>query len=125
MRILVVDDDDLVRELLREILVDGGHDVIEAANAKAAYASVDQDASPGLVITDVNLGAWGNGFDVARYARDRLPDVLVIVISAIPYLASGQIDSPERFMQKPFEGGELLEIISEMDQSVRQPAPGC
>jgi DNA-binding response OmpR family regulator len=87
-RILVVDDDDGLRHLLRLVLRREGFEVIEAANGDEALARV-HDSSPTLVLLDVMMPGL-DGFDVCRRLRSdhqthRLPIVFVSAINDIKH----------------------------------------
>ena len=72
-RIMVVDDDALIRETLVAHFRDGGIDVSEAASAELALAAVGRLA-PDVVITDVRMGGM-DGFTLLRRSRSAMPDV--------------------------------------------------
>ncbi len=79
-RIMVVDDDALIRETLVAHFRDGGIDVSEAASAEQALATVGR-AAPDVVITDVRMGGM-DGLTLLRTIKERLPDVMVLVMTA-------------------------------------------
>ena len=85
-RILVADDDDGLRHLLRLVLCREGFEVIEAADGTEALARA-YDSSPSLVLLDVMMPGL-DGFDVCRQLRSdqrthRLPIVFVSAIDDI------------------------------------------
>jgi DNA-binding response OmpR family regulator len=85
-RILIADDDDGLRHLLRLVLCREGFEVIEAADGTEALARA-YDSSPSLVLLDVMMPGL-DGFDVCRQLRSdqrthRLPIVFVSAIDDI------------------------------------------
>jgi DNA-binding NarL/FixJ family response regulator/anti-anti-sigma regulatory factor len=81
MRIVVVDDTDLIRGLLRAVLTDAGHDVIgEAANGMTGVQATVA-LTPDLVIMDWNMPGM-NGVDATRRIRARCPGVEVVAYSS-------------------------------------------
>jgi DNA-binding response OmpR family regulator len=85
-RILIADDDDGLRHLLRLVLCREGFEVIEAADGPEALARA-YDSSPSLVLLDVMMPGL-DGFDVCRKLRSdqrthRLPIVFVTAIDDI------------------------------------------
>ena len=68
-RILVVDDERAVRDLLRRCLESDGYEVTEAAGGQEAMAAI-QNGGIDLVRLDINLGGQ-SGLDVAQAVRDR------------------------------------------------------
>jgi DNA-binding response OmpR family regulator len=107
-RILVVDDDEDIRILLRELLARAGYRVEEAADGKAALRKLFE-LPPALVLLDVNMPEL-DGYQTLERIRD-LSDVPVIMVTArteelerVRGLASGADD----YVSKPFGRQELL-----------------
>ena len=107
-RILVVDDEKMIRWSLTEALRGWGFDPVEAATATTALSSFEAE-SPGAVLLDINLPD-GSGLDVLRKMRQREPDAVIIMITAnvlvdetIAALRGGAYD----FIGKPINLEEL------------------
>jgi len=105
-RILVVDDEVEVREILAETLVDCGYTVVTAASGEEALPVLAQDHSVGMVITDVRMPGM-SGLALAEEIRRRWPQVKVVLISGY-FLPAG---APQRFLKKPFHMKELASIV--------------
>ncbi|HEY2220330.1 MAG TPA: response regulator transcription factor, partial [Gaiellaceae bacterium] len=110
-RILVVDDDEDIRSLLRELLSRAGYRVEEAANGRAALRQLFE-TPPALVLLDVSMPEL-DGYQTLERIRD-LSDVPVIMLTArtqelerVRGLASGADD----YVPKPFGRQELLARI--------------
>jgi len=110
-RILVVDDDEALCALLADAL--GGEENLEVICAhtdRIAYGLIPTLPTFRALVVDVDLGAGTTGFDVARFARRVIPDLLVIYVSGATSNASleafGVPDA--QFLQKPFTPHELL-----------------
>ncbi len=108
-RILIVDDDDLLRQSLREQLTAEGFDVREAETAAAGLAALEGE-DVDAVLLDIGLPD-GDGRDVCRTLRARRHTVPVIMLTAadtdadaIVGLESGAND----YVAKPFRLGVLL-----------------
>lgn len=110
-RILIVDDDDPSRALLRVLLEREGAHVVEAVDGRSALASL-QRAPPDLLLLDVNMPP-PDGIEVTRLVRERLSEAELPIIlvtghadtaSKVAGLGAGATD----FISKPFEGGELV-----------------
>jgi DNA-binding response OmpR family regulator len=84
-RVLIVEDQSLVGLALKESLQDAGADVVWVQSDRAAYTALQGNGLPfDVLILDVDLGHGTTGFDIARFARQRDPDVGVIFSSGSP-----------------------------------------
>ena len=79
-RILVVDEDGTTRRVIRALLEDAGHDVVEAENGKEGLRAMGVDV-PALVITELYMDDM-DGIEFLRTIRDRWPDEPVLVMSS-------------------------------------------
>jgi CheY-like chemotaxis protein len=77
MRILVVEDDALVREVAVETLTEEGYEVVEAENGETALEHC-RDHTADLIFTDIRLPGDVNGWDIAELCRETNPDIPVI-----------------------------------------------
>src|SRR4051812_48250907 len=101
-RILVVDDDRMVRRLMADCLAEAGHRVREASNAEEAMDSILADEDFSLIITDVRMPGACDGFGLSRWVKSRRPATKVLVVSG--YAGDPQADIPrhDAFLSKPF-----------------------
>lgn len=122
MRVLLIEDDPLVRSVLSETLDGNGFEVDGLANAEDALILLGAGQVPDVLVTDVNLGPGLDGFDLADLARQRHPDVEVILISGttpdLPRRAAGR---HEHFLQKPFPPEQLAAMIREAGAEAPEP----
>jgi DNA-binding NtrC family response regulator len=103
---LVVEDDELQREILSEFLTDENMEVIQCESAEAAELIIARvGAGLSLLVTDFRLAGEGTGVDVACFAKERFPHLRVILMSGEDSL---RIPADVRFLQKPFHPGKLL-----------------
>jgi two-component system cell cycle response regulator CpdR len=108
--IMLVEDEALVRELLREVLEEDGVSV-HAAEDGAAAMSLLEHARPTVLVTDINLGPGPDGFEVSRRARDVCPAVKVVYMSARPAQFAGQGVTGALMIAKPFDLERLAASI--------------
>jgi CheY-like chemotaxis protein len=102
LKVLLLEDDELVRSTLAEGLEHAGLQVAEFSDPREALHRLETIAPPDVVVTDVDLGSTMNGFDVAIAAHNRWPLVGVILISGLPADHTGQrLDQRDRYLQKP------------------------
>jgi DNA-binding NarL/FixJ family response regulator len=98
-RVVVADDDVLLREGLASLLDRSGFDVVGQTGDSRDLLGLVRESSPKLVVTDIRMPPTQTteGLDVARLIRDEFPEVAILVLSAhvevehaIELLASGQ-----------------------------------
>ena len=89
-RVLLVDDETLIRELLAEVLRDAGLDVVEARNADEALRVLSHDRID-ILLTDVQMPGKLDGVDLARHARHNHAEMPVMIISAYMHRVMGRI----------------------------------
>lgn len=88
-RLLIVEDEFLIRMTLAEVLTDDGYEVIEAANADEALAALARYDDILVMLTDIQLPGSLDGKAVAAKARERRPDLPVIFMSGRPDPTAG------------------------------------
>lgn len=110
MRVLLIEDDAMVRRLLTETLADEDIEVDGLANAEDALVLLGAGQVPDVLVADIDLGTGLSGLDLAGLARERHPAMEVVLISG-SRPGAGELGSHDRFLQKPFEPGELAEAI--------------
>jgi DNA-binding response OmpR family regulator len=121
MKILLVDDDELLRNLLTELLTQAGYEVVGTADPHAVLALPEAIVPPSLVISDIDLDSEINGFDVSTVAHRLWPAVRVILISGLPVNHTGQaLDQRDRYIQKPFSSAHLLRAIESSTKDARR-----
>ena len=128
--VLVVDDEPVLRFLMREILQDEGYAVIDAADGKTMLELL-QGVQPDLVLMDVMMpGVDGREAYQALRSRADVPDLPVVMMSAA--VQPGQLDpSIAAFLRKPFDLTELVELVAHLigppheDGKVKTTGPGA
>lgn len=100
--VLVVDDNEDVRETVVLVLRRLGYEVVDAATAEEALAHADT-VPPAVLVCDVVLGAGPDGITVARQMRQRLPELAVVLMSGYAASQLGLADAPPdyQFLPKP------------------------
>ena len=114
-RILVVEDDELLRETLSEVLSDEGHDVRAAANGADALHQLDRH-QPDLIVLDLMMPVMdGFAFREAQRSRGVALEVPLLVLSAVRDLdAAGHRLGAAAWMTKPFRLDEVLATVSRL-----------
>lgn len=80
-RILVVDDEESILNILCDILEKDGYTVYRATNARQALKVWDKNDKPGIVLTDLYLGADMDGVALCSRIRFEEPKTIVIAIT--------------------------------------------
>jgi two-component system, chemotaxis family, chemotaxis protein CheY len=117
-RILLIDDDDSVRTVLRLILIQFGHAVIEARNGKEGIEMFTL-ANPDLLITDIVMPEK-EGLEVLIEIRKIRPSVKIIAISGggrvnpTDYLRSAKFLGAAKVLAKPIPSDVLISAVNEV-----------
>ena len=119
-RILLVEDDEAVREILRKALVFAGHAVDEASNGDVALAAYRRKAAD-LVITDLVMPDK-DGLETIMALRRLDPAVKIIAMSGGGrtlgsgqlYLETARSIGAREILAKPFTGAALLQAVNQV-----------
>ncbi len=112
-RILFVEDEDLIRLIVSEILVEAGIEVTEASNGEAALALLQTWDGFDLLLTDVHMPGRFSGVDVARYMRSLRPEMPVVFVTGRPdaLRAFGPPGPRDRCILKPYRPTDVIAAI--------------
>jgi PAS domain S-box-containing protein len=123
--VLVVEDEEGVRQSVREILQSAGYSVLEAATPDEAFALMARHAQPiHLLITDVVMPGCTGGVFASRF-REHYPESRVLFISGYTddaIVRHGVARSEVKLLKKPFTIGTLTTTIRELLDAEPVPA---
>src|SRR5262249_7514599 len=112
--ILVVEDDDMVRELTRSMLLSLGYTVLEAANPSLALALCQQvDVRIDLLLSDVVMPQM-RGSELWQKVRALRPEIRILFMSGYTWdvvVRHGVVEESVSFIQKPFTMAELGRVV--------------
>jgi PAS domain S-box-containing protein len=115
--VLILEDEDGVRELAARILTERGYRVVPARNGREALAALrDPASSPGLLVTDVIVPDMGTG-ELEWQVHALRPDLPILYMSGYPrddILDRGLLREDQPFLQKPFTGEDLASDVGRM-----------
>ncbi len=114
-RVMVVDDEAMVRQFVISVLTSSGYHVFDAESPAQALRLLEANPDVDLVVTDVVMPG-GNGLDLADTMRTRKPDLRVLFISGYEP-PDGRTVPKANFLQKPFRIPEFLERVRTMLES--------
>jgi PAS domain S-box-containing protein len=124
-KVLVVTDEPMVRGLLREILAQGGFDVLVAANDEEAHAAVaGTQGAILLLLADLDM-AGGKAADFVRRLAHLSPGTRVLLLSSCPEEETSAEEFARRgyeIVRKPFQPGGLLARLTRI--LAASPGPG-
>lgn len=110
-RILVVEDEVLIRFMVSDELREAGYDAIEACNADEAVAILESRVSVDLVISDVRMPGTIDGLGLLAFIRASFPDLPVIMMSGHLEPRLAMIDGATQFVAKPFLLDAVLKAV--------------
>lgn len=112
--ILVAEDDELIRAIMCEVMLDHGFTPAPAASTPEALAVVEERSDLCAAFIDIDLGDRGGGFHVARRMHDLRPGVKIL------YTSGGARADYERervdgatFVAKPYLPDRVCDLIAE------------
>ena len=114
--ILVVEDQDDIRQLLADSLEEFGHEIRTARAAEEAIEILGGNAQIEVLVTDITLPGRMTGLDLVRKARELMPDLKILTISG--YASEDSIGASHlgrcAFLPKPFRLSDLNRAVSEL-----------
>ena len=123
--ILVVDDEDTVRELIARSLGESGYRVLQASHGAAGIGLLELKAEGvSLVICDLVMPVLG-GREMSDWMKEHCPGVPLLFISGYPraYLEAHHLYDPTvPMLRKPFLPSRLLETVDELVTAGPAPA---
>jgi CheY-like chemotaxis protein len=102
-RVLVVEDEPLVRMGIADFLEDSGFEVFEAGNADQAIAVLVENRDIRVMFTDIDMPGSMDGLKLAAVVRDRWPPIKIIVTSGYRIVNSDELPVDTQFLPKPYD----------------------
>ena len=119
--ILVVDDNDTVRNAMLQVLHSGGYQTLDAQNAEQTVSLIEQYDGPiHLILTDVVMPPGVSGRELIEHIRPMKPMIKVLFMSGysedliINEDVNAILESGEEFLEKPISAEILLKKVREM-----------
>ena len=115
-RVLIVDDEDEIRKVVRLTLTKAGFDVVEAEDGEKAIEKIRADDNPLMVdaiLCDIQMPKV-NGIEAVAFFRQQFPSVPVIILTGHPQvkdatalMKQGVVD----YLEKPISPEKLTEVV--------------
>lgn len=100
VKVLLAEDEFMVRFVVAEEMRDLGWEVLEMETADDAIAAIDAGLRFDLLVTDINMPGGADGIDLACITRDLVEDVRIVIMSGRP---QGDLQKYcDIYLQKPF-----------------------
>lgn len=122
-RVLLVDDDDAVRNMMTVTLERKGFEVVAASDVPEALRLIATETFDAL-ITDLHMPNPADGFTVISAMRHSQPDALTLLVSGYPDVQTAMsaiLLEADEIIVKPFEPGKLTDLLRE-EMLTRKPA---
>ena len=122
-RVLVVEDDDTLREALCDTIEFGGYRALAAADGREALDRMQRDAVD-MIISDVQMDGM-DGHHLLREVRSRRPEMPFVLITAhgsVPDAVNAMRDGATDYLLKPFAAEVLLDRVARMEAPAAAPA---
>jgi len=111
-KVLLVDDEALVRLTVAEVLEDSGFEVVEAESAPEAAEILMSRNDVDAVLTDIRMPGAFDGMELARRVSESWPRVKVLVMSGWSTSDPSTLPQSARFLRKPFESQVLTRELA-------------
>ena len=114
-RVLIVEDDFLIRLTLAEVLSDEGYKVFEAESGDEALKLIQTTPDVAILLTDIQLPGVLDGRALVRRARETRPDLPVIFMTGRPVaLDANEAGGKEMYVAKPYLPSEICTAVRRM-----------
>lgn len=114
--VLVVEDDQLIRGMVEEVLTEGGFESFSASSGEEAVSLLEENHGKyRALITDINLSGKLDGWDVAKLARELNADIQVIYVTgaaAHEWPFRGVPNSV--LLNKPFAPAQVVTAVAQL-----------
>lgn len=110
-KVLVIDDDDELADVIREVLRDAGYSVATVRHGAAALELVEQIA-PDLILLDLSMPIMDGWSFVSQYRRSAKEGAHIVLLTGNPHAPDiARTLSADGFITKPFEIDDLVAIV--------------
>ncbi len=123
-KILLVDDDSNLLEMMQELLTNKDFEVVPAASVTEALRQIATQHFD-VLLTDLHMPGPGDGFTLVTAMRHTQPEALTLVLSGFPDVQEAMaaiLLQADEVLSKPVDGRQLVELIRKRTQE-RKPLP--
>ena len=113
-KVLVVEDEMVLRMRAVDMVEDAGYTSVEAVDADQAVAILESRSDIALLLTDIQMPGSMDGLGLAHSVHDRWPPIKIILVSGQLKLANLDIPAGSRFFGKPLEAKVMIAQMQSM-----------
>lgn len=125
-RVLLAEDEFLIRMVLAEELAEQGHVVIEASSGDEAMRIVDAGEVCDILVTDIQMPGTLDGIGLATQLRTRQPGTPVVYVTGRPesLAAIKTLERYDAIIRKPFAAAEIVTVVRDILAHAEGPMAG-
>jgi CheY-like chemotaxis protein len=120
LRVLLVEDDSIIRMGAAELIRELGHEVLEASNARQALAALEKGPPPDVLFTDVGLPGMP-GTALAALVRAARPEIGVIFATGYNERPGMAGQAGVELLGKPYRAADLTRAFQAIQTALRKP----
>jgi DNA-binding NtrC family response regulator len=109
LKVLVVDDEEAILDLLVLAFEEAGFDVATASNAVDAHRILEESGSISLVVTDVSMPGSLDGVAFGQFVASTHPEMPLIIVSGVTQPDDRDLPVGAAFIAKPFKPSLLVD----------------
>lgn len=123
--VLVVEDETLLQIAVQDALQEAGYDVICCSTGRAALLELERhEKKIKALVTDIRLGSGPDGWEVARRARELMPEIPAVYTTADGKTAWSAYGVPGSVLvEKPFAESQIVVAVSQLINVPASPPP--
>ena len=114
MKVLIVEDEAMVRLIGADAVADAGYEVLEASSADEALTILQGVEEVHILFSDIRMPGTMDGLQLARIVHDRWPSIRIVLTSGDTFLQDRDVPDNGRFLAKPYKVDALQRTITEL-----------
>lgn len=111
LKVLVVEDEPLLLIDIVDLLEDEGFTALDAGNADTALVVMTEHEDIDVLITDIDMPGSMNGLELAHCARQKFPEMAIVVISGKLNATKEDVPPGGRFIPKPYLHSAIIKAL--------------
>ncbi len=112
--IVLVDEEPTIRQATARHLQEAQFEVLEATDSDAALTLLEKRSAVHALVTDAHLPGRIDGFELAGRARERWPELAVVMMSGHSDATSGPVPDGAEFVAKPYLSTHLVPALNRL-----------